>query len=116
VKRRIADSSQIKSAQPVTKLASNIYFGLTRYIRAFTKDYVLAIVRAQDVNAKISAQGKNFKDLLEKRELDNVIDRIVPDYMRELEDLGFPDAEVDEETHKGIISRLLSKAIPAKKG
>jgi len=115
VKRKITDSSQIKSTQPVTKLAPHIYEGLARYVRGFTKDYALAIMRAQDVNARISAQGKDFKDLLEKQSLDSVVERIVPSYLKELEDLGFPDVEISEETHKKIISRLMRRAVSARK-
>ena len=115
MKRKITDSSQIKSTQPVTKLAPQIYGGLATYVREFTRDYALAIMRAQDVNARISAQGKDFKDLLEKQELDSVVDRIVPRYLKVLEDLGFPDVEISEESHKKIISRLLRRAISARK-
>jgi hypothetical protein len=115
VKRKITDSSQIKSTQPVTKLAPDIYGGLATYVGDFTRDYILAIMRAQDVNARISAQGKDFKDLLEKQELDRVVERIVPSYLKELEDLGFPDVEISGESHKKILSRLLKRAVPARK-
>ena len=115
MKRKITDSSQIKSAQPVTKLAPSAYSGLSLYVGDIIRNYALAIMRAQDVNAKISAQGKDFKDLLEKQKLDSLIERIVPNYVKKLEDSGFPEREISEETHKKIISSLLRKAISDKK-
>src|SRR3989344_8071777 len=97
---KVNNPSQIKSAERETVLSDFQYSGLNKYILAFSKDMILSILLAEGKVAKSTKQGKDFVDEIERKKLELRAITLAPKYLKRLGEMGFPEKEIDFETHK----------------
>lgn len=104
---KVNKPSQIKTAEIETKFDGPTYHGLYSFIYSLTKNLALSIMRSEEMNTKVSAQGKKFRNSLERQKLEERVNKIVPIYIKRLEELGFPKKNIESETHEKEIKKLL---------
>ena len=105
---KISNSSQISSTESETILTEFEFEGLNNFVEGFIKNLIISILRAEDKPAKFAAQGKNFTTNVEKN-AERATKIISPDYVKRLQELGFPEKTLTPETHEKEIKKLLKK-------
>lgn len=106
---KINNPTQIKSAERETILSDFQSSGLTKFILDFSQDMILSILKAEGKPAKSSEQGKGFVDAIEKEKLEARAKLLAPIYLERLQEMGFPDKEIDIKTHQKEVKKLLKK-------